>query len=129
MIAEALVGLSMVLHTAVEPYPFPLEPEAARTQLSQQQKMAVIQPLMRSATDCVVRAVAASPKFQAGMETADINELIVVSMEDCVGNMRTIIDAYDRLFGEGAGEAFFMGPYLELLPKAVTRQVKGNLIP
>jgi hypothetical protein len=129
MIAGALVGLSMVLNTAVEPYQLPLEPEAARSQLSQQQKMAVIQPLMRSATDCVAHAVTANPKFRAGIDTADINELIVVSMEDCVGQMRAMIEAHDRLFGEGSGEAFFMGPYLELLPKAVTRQVKGNLTP
>ena len=39
--------------------------------------------------------------------------------------MRALIEAHDRLFGEGTGEAFFMGPYLEILPKAVTRQVKG----
>jgi hypothetical protein len=31
-----------------------------------------------------------------------------------------MIDAYDRYFGDGAGEAFFMGPYLDVLPAAVT---------
>jgi hypothetical protein len=30
-----------------------------------------------------------------------------------------MIDGYDRTYGEGAGEAFFMGPYLDLLPTAV----------
>ena len=30
-----------------------------------------------------------------------------------------MIDAYDRYYGEGTGEAFFMGPYLDVLPKAV----------
>jgi len=29
-----------------------------------------------------------------------------------------MVDAYDRYYGEGAGEAFFMGPYLDVLPKA-----------
>jgi hypothetical protein len=31
-----------------------------------------------------------------------------------------MIDAYDRFFGDGAGEAFFMGPYLDALPAAVS---------
>ena len=30
-----------------------------------------------------------------------------------------MIDAYDRFFGDGTGEAFFMGPYLDALPDAV----------
>jgi hypothetical protein len=95
-------------------------------QMSPQQKNAVIQPLMRAATDCIVRAVSANPIFQAGMPPGEINELIVSSMEPCVDKMRAMIEAHDRLYGEGSGEAFFMGPYLEILPRAVTRQVKGT---
>ena len=125
----ALFSLSLLLNTAVEPYQPPLEPEAARIQMSPQQKNAVIQPLMRSATDCVVQAVSASPAFQAGMKAGEINELIVSSMGSCVDKMRAMIEAHDRLFGEGSGEAFFMGPYLEILPRAVTRQVKGTPLP
>jgi hypothetical protein len=30
-----------------------------------------------------------------------------------------MIDAYDEYFGDGKGEAFFMGPYLDVLPRAV----------
>jgi hypothetical protein len=126
MLKGVLFGLSLAINTAVEPYQPPLSPGAARMQMSPQQKNAVIQPLMRSATDCIVRAVSANPKFQIGMPPGDINELIVSSMEDCIEQMRAMIDAHDRLFGEGSGEAFFMGPYLEVLPKAVTRQVKGT---
>jgi len=37
-----------------------------------------------------------------------------------------MIETHDRLFGQGSGEAFFMGPYLDTLPRAVTRQVKGT---
>jgi hypothetical protein len=32
-----------------------------------------------------------------------------------------MIDAYDRYFGEGSGEAFFMGPYLDILPRVVIK--------
>ena len=34
-----------------------------------------------------------------------------------------MIEAYDRYFGEGECEAFFMGPYLDVLPKAVSKAV------
>jgi len=125
MIKGVLVGLSLVLNTAVEPYQPQFGPEAARLQMSPQQKNAVIQPLLHSATDCVVRTVAGNPKFRVSLPPGDINELIVSSMETCLEQMRALIDAHDRLFGEGTGEAFFMGPYLEILPKAVARQVKG----
>ena len=41
--------------------------------------------------------------------------------------LSAMIDAHDRLYGEGSGHAFFMGPYLEVLPAAVSRQVRGNI--
>ena len=126
MIKGVLFGLSLVLNTAVEPYQPPLGPEAVRLQMSVQQKNAVIQPLLHSATDCIARTVASDPKFQVNLPPGDINELIVAAMETCLEQMRAMIDAHDRLFGEGTGEAFFMGPYLEILPRAVTRQVKGS---
>jgi len=126
MIKGVLFGLSLVVNTAAEPYQPQLAPEAERLQMSVQQKNAVIQPLLRSATDCIVGAVARDPKFKVSLPPAAINELIVTSMGACVDPMRAMIDAHDRLFGDGTGEAFFMGPYLELLPRAVTRQVKGT---
>jgi hypothetical protein len=45
-------------------------------------------------------------------------------MSNCVVPVRAMIDAYDRYFGEGEGEAFFMGPYLDVLPSAVGKWVR-----
>ena len=45
-------------------------------------------------------------------------------MQTCVGSVRAMIEAYDRYFGDGNGEAFFMGPYLDILPTAVTQWAK-----
>jgi len=129
MIKGVLFGLSLVVNTAVEPYQPQFDPDAALSKMTVQQKNAVIQPLMRLATDCVVKSVSADAKFRVSMPPAEVNELIVSSMGACVEQMRAMIDAYDRLFGDGAGEAFFMGPYLEVLPKAVARQVKGSNLP
>ena len=59
------------------------------------------------------------------MNAFEVNDLIVESMPSCVEPVRSMIDAYDRLFGDGAGESFFMGPYLDALPAAVHKLVDG----
>jgi hypothetical protein len=46
-------------------------------------------------------------------------------MSACVGPMRSMIDAHDRLYGNGFGEPFLLGPYLDFLPAAVVGQVKA----
>ena len=35
-----------------------------------------------------------------------------------------MIDAHDRMYGTGSGEAFLLGPYLDVLPAAVIKQVR-----
>jgi hypothetical protein len=86
-----------------------------------QEKLAATEPLVRSATDCIVRAVRTN--LPTGrIQTAQLGDLIVKSMTSCVAPVRAMIDAYDRYYGDGTGEAFFMGPYLDILPKAVVER-------
>jgi hypothetical protein len=125
MIPAGLVGLSFVVMAAVEPNISPSENQGGR-QLTLQQRTAVMRPLVRSATDCIVSAVAASPRFQGGMAPASLNDLIVASMTPCLASVRAMIEAHDRVFGDGSGEVFFMGTFLDVLPAAVTKQVKGE---
>jgi hypothetical protein len=113
MLLAPLFGATLVLTVATEP----LDSAGNPTQLSQQQKMAETDPLVRSATDCIVHAVAADPRY--GTKAAALGDLIVDSMPACVTPVRAMIDAYDHYYGDGSGEAFFMGPYLDVLPKAV----------
>jgi len=125
MILAALVGLSLVSSAAFDPQ---LTTPADRTtqpgvQMSAHQKAAVLRPLIRSANDCVAHAVTADPRFHRNENPAAVNELIVASMETCIDAMRAMISAHDRLFGEGSGEAFFMGPYLDVLPATVNKLV------
>jgi hypothetical protein len=87
-----------------------------------EQKSAAMQPLMRSATECIARAVSANPHF--GQRNSDLGDLIVASMSGCTVQVRAMIEAYDRYFGDGEGDAFFMGPYLDVLPAAVTKWVR-----
>ncbi|MGB8119421.1 MAG: hypothetical protein WCF56_11970 [Pseudolabrys sp.] len=46
-------------------------------------------------------------------------------MSACVGPVRAMIDAHDRLYNSGSGEAFLLGPYLDILPAVVVGQVKA----
>jgi hypothetical protein len=115
MIVAPLLGAALVVNVATSPLTGPASGEAS---LTLQQKAAATEPLVRSATDCIVHAVASDPRFAAEPHAA-VGDLIVESIRSCRTPVRAMIDAYDRYYGEGAGEAFFMGPYLDVLPKAV----------
>jgi hypothetical protein len=117
MILSKLAGAALVISVAAGPI---TEPDGANVRLSLQQKNAAVQALMRSATECIARKVAANPRFSKQAPHTELGDLIVASVPSCVGAVRAMIDAYDRFFGDGTGEAFFMGPYLDALPAAVS---------
>ena len=79
-----------------------------------------MQPFITRATECVARSVAANPHFS---DATQLGNLIVDSMPPCADLMRAMIDTYDDYFGEGAGEAFFAGPYLDVLPTAISKWI------
>lgn len=120
MLLAPLFGTALMVAVSTEP----LNASGDPAHLSLQEKMAVTDPLVRSATTCIVHAVTGDPRY--GTETAQIGDLIVDSMPHCVTPVRAMIGAYDRYYGEGSGEAFFMGPYLDVLPKAVVESAKKN---
>jgi hypothetical protein len=114
MFVAPLFGAAFLFAAATDP----LQDVSGDARLSLQEKAAATEPLVRSATQCIVRAVTASPRYRGRID-AQIGDLIVDSMPTCLTPVRAMIDAYDRYYGDGAGEAFFMGPYLDVLPKAV----------
>jgi hypothetical protein len=115
MILAPLAAAALVVSVATAPT---IDPTVAAP-MSMQQKSAAVQPLMRSATECIARTVNADPRFR--QPDTDVGDLIVDSMSTCMPYVRAMITAYDRYFGEGSGEAFFMGPYLDVLPTAVSK--------
>ena len=130
MMAAALLGLSLVVNSAFEPTDLsPNGDPKSSPQMSAQQKFVALRPLIRAATDCIVHAITADPRFRQSPAANDMNELIVASMSPCATAMRAMIDAHDRLFGDGSGEAFFMGPYLDGLPLTVNKLVNGVAAP
>ena len=116
MIIAKLVATTLVVSAAAGPV---AEPSPVR--LTLQQKNTATQVYVQSATDCIARTVAADARFRRDNPAANLSELIVDSVPHCVDPVRAMIAAYDRYFGEGFGEEFFMGPYLDVLPEAVTK--------
>jgi hypothetical protein len=116
MILAPLAGVALILSVATGPI---VDPKGSTIQMSAQQRNAAVQPLVRSATECIANAVFADTRFRSN--EMPLGDLIVESVNSCVGPVRAMIDAYDRYFGDGTGEAFFMGPYLDVLPAAVDK--------
>ena len=116
MILPALTAASLLIMTAAPD----LDPAASTMHLSARERSAAVQPAITRATECVERAVADDPR---SADVTKVGDLIVDSMGPCRDLMRSMIDTYDAYFGTGAGEAFFSGPYLDVLPTAVGKWV------
>ena len=76
-----------------------------------------------------MRKVSADRRYNNDIRAADINDLIVNSISACARPVRAMIDAHNRMYGDGSGEAFLLGPYLDVLPAALVRQVKVKIRP
>lgn len=120
LVAGALLGISLIVNVSVLPGATDLEaPAGIPARLSDHQKETVMLPLIRTATECVSRTVASDPR----LGKVNFSDLIVDSFTACVAPVRALIDTHDRFFGVGTGEKFFMGPYLDELPGAVSLYV------
>ena len=73
-----------------------------------------------------MRKVGADPRLNKKITPTGLGDLIVDAVPPCMTQVRAMIDAYDRSFGEGTGETFFLGPYLDVLPTAVSKAVIGT---
>ena len=72
MLLAPLVGTAMVVAVATEP----LNNAGEAARLTMQEKMAATEPLVRSATDCIIDAVIADPRYGNG-QSAQLGDLIV----------------------------------------------------
>jgi hypothetical protein len=124
MILAPLFGTAMIVAVATGPLDDPM----GLDHLSPRQKSVAAQALVRSATDCIVHAVFADPRYSAH-GSAELGDLIVASMPACVKPVRAMIDRYDQYYGDGSGDAFFMGPYLDALPQLVIEAGKKAAAP
>ena len=123
MILESVFGLSLVLNVSLD-LAIPAANPAAWLQMSVRQKDAALLPLVQHATECIVRKASADPRYRANMRPEDFNDLLADSIAACDRPVHAMIDAHDRMYGSGTGEAFLLGPYLDVLPAAVVKQVR-----
>ena len=119
MILSKLAAAALVVNVAGTAVETPVR------QLSLQQRDAATQAYVRSATDCIARTVASDTRFRKDNPASNLGDLIVDSVPKCLDPVRAMIAAYDRYFGDGAGEDFFSGPYLDVLPDAVVHRMKS----
>lgn len=124
MILESVFGLSLVLNVSLDTE-IPRRPQAPGwSQLSVAEREAKLLPLVARATDCILRHIADDPRYRPDLRPDEINDLISDSLRRCARPLRAMIGMHDRLYGAGSGEAFLLGPYLDVLPSAVVRQVQ-----
>jgi hypothetical protein len=116
MLVQPLAGMLLFVNVATGPA---IQPDSSIGHLSAQQKSAAMRPLVRATTECISRAVGADPRLGA----SGLGDLIVDAVPSCRNEVRAMIDTFDHYFGEGSGETFFMGPYLDALPTAVGKAV------
>jgi hypothetical protein len=88
------------------------------------QKDAALLSLVQQATECILHKTSADPRSRTETRANEINDLIIDSIAACRQPVRAMIDAHDRMYGYGSGEAFLLGPYLDVLPAAIVQQVK-----
>lgn len=122
MFVKAVAGLSLIVSVAVNPGIVAPDGERTPDALSVHEKTAILHPLIDLANECVVQAVASNPR----LGRHDVTDLIVESFNQCAGPVRAMIEAHDHYYGNGSGEQFFMGPYLDALPAAVTSIVEKS---
>jgi hypothetical protein len=115
-----LFAISLVATVATGPVGDQLGPTSAA------RRRDTLRMVVQAATECVITAVAADPRARHGDPDAIIGELIVDTIPACASKVRDMIDAYDASFGPGSGEAFFMGPYLDVLPRAAVQRLKAG---
>lgn len=87
------------------------------------QKSVATQRLVDSATECIISAVKKAADNGRPI-SAQLGELITIAMPGCAERMRAMIESYDDSYGAGSGEAFFVGPYLDKLPIAVSKRLQ-----
>ncbi|AXK83272.1 hypothetical protein DW352_23785 [Pseudolabrys taiwanensis] len=126
MILKSIFGLSLVLHASLDSQVSLKIDHGAWQQLSAPQREAALLPAVQRATDCIVQKFVGDPRYRADLRADEVNDLIVDSIAGCGPTVRAMIDAHDRIYGAGSGEAFLLGPYLDVLPSAVVHQVKAR---
>jgi len=108
-----VLASTVALGPALDPDPAPM---------LERQRASLVRPLVQKANECIALRVVADGRYKD--HPTDIGDLIIDALPECVDRIRTMVDGYDRYFGDGSGAEFFIDPYLKELPDAVNELIQ-----
>lgn len=123
MLITTIVSASLLVSASVNLDAIAANGTVAPLAMPKELKQSKMVSTIMRANDCIANAVRTDPRVK-GAE--DLRDLIADAVRPCIEPLRTMITTYDQLFGEGEGEAFFMGPFLDELPRAVRARLQNT---
>lgn len=87
----------------------------------------LVLPSVREATDCIARETLNEPGIEGATRPGQFRAALAQPMRRCADEVDTMISAHDQVYYPGYGEAFFQGPYLQDLVRAIQRRIGPEL--
>lgn len=120
-------GLRVLVQSpATAPARLPL-PAPAQSGPSDAGKWKVLVPTVRASTDCIARAIVASPIALGYARQKSWGEAVGTVSDECKSLRSRLVAEHDRLYGPGTGKRFFEGRYAADLPRALRARIGPQL--
>lgn len=87
----------------------------------------VVLPSVRAATDCIAREALNEPSIEGATKSGPFRAALGPPMRRCADEVDAMIAAHDQVYYPGYGEAFFQGPYLQDLVRAIQKRIGPEL--
>jgi len=87
----------------------------------------LVLPSVREATDCIAREALNEPGIEGTNRPGQFRAALTSPMRRCADEVDTMIAAHDQAYYPGYGEAFFQGPYLQDLVRAIQKRIGPEL--
>lgn len=87
----------------------------------------LVLPSVREATDCIARETLNEPGIEGATRPGQFRAALAQPMRRCADEVDAMIAAHDQVYYPGYGEAFFQGPYLQDLVRAIQRRIGPEL--
>ena len=100
----------------------------AKAELSEARKWRILLPTVRAATDCLARAVLASPAAANNARQENWADAVRSVSSTCEAARLRLTREHDRLYGPGTGITFLEGPYTFELPRALRARIQARFI-
>jgi hypothetical protein len=84
-------------------------------------------PSVREATDCIARETLNEPGIEGATRPGQFRAALAQPMRRCADEVDAMISAHDQVYYPGYGEAFFQGPYLQDLVRAIQKRIGPEL--